>query len=104
MSENLKAVILILPIDDEYRIKGDKHSWVIQKGRMREGEITWESVSWFTSLESTVNHLGQLMVRTSDAKTLAEALVEIEKIATLFTQALTTKFEVIRKVKIDDKK
>ena len=92
---------MILPIDDEYRIMGDKHSWVIQKGRMREGEITWESVSWFTSLESTVNHLGQLMVRTSDAKTLADALKEIEKITTKLSQALTTKFEVIRKVNID---
>ncbi len=92
---------MILPIDDEYRIKGDKHSWAIQKGRMKEGEITWQSVSWFTSLESTVNNLGQLMVRTSDGKTLAEALVEIEKITTLLTHALSPKFEVTRKVKVD---
>jgi len=91
---------MILPIDDEYRIKGDKHSWAIQKGRMKEGEITWESVSWFTSIESTVNNLGQLMVRTSDTKTLAEALVEIEKIATLLTHALSPKFEITRKVNI----
>ena len=86
---------MIIPIDDEYRIKGDKHSWAIQKGRMREGEITWESVSWFTSLESTVNHLGQLMVRTSDAQTLADALKEIEKVTTLLTHALSPKFKVI---------
>ena len=92
---------MILPIDDEYRIMGDKHSWSIQKGRMKGAEITWESVSWFNSLESTVNNLGQLMVRTSDAKTLAEALVEIEKIATLLTHALSPEFEVTRKVKID---
>ena len=89
---------MILPIDDEYRIKGDKHSWAIQKGRMREGEITWESVSWFTSLESTVNHLGQLMVRTSDAQTLADALKEIEKVTTLLTHALSPKFKVIQVV------
>ena len=86
---------MILPIDDDYRIKGDKHSWAIQKGRMREGEITWESVSWFTSLESTVNHLGQLMVRTSDAQTLADALKEIEKVTTLLTHALSPKFKVV---------
>ena len=86
---------MILPIDDEYRIMGDKHSWVIQKGRMREGEITWESVSWFTSLESTVNHLGNLMVRTSNAQTLADALKEIEKVTTLLTHALSPKFKVI---------
>jgi len=91
---------MILPIDYKYRIMGDKYSWAIQKGRMKQGEITWESISWFNSLESTVNHLGNLMVRTSDAKTLAEALIVIEKIATLLTQALTTKFEVTRKVNI----
>ena len=86
---------MILPIDDEYRIKGDKHSWAIQKGRIKKGEITWESVSWFTSLESTVNHLGQLMVRTSNAQTLADALKEIEKVTTLLTHALSPKFKVI---------
>jgi len=91
---------VILPIDDEYRIKGDKHSWAIQKGRMREGEITWESVSWFTSLESTVNHLGDHMVRTSDAQTLGEALIAVEKVTTLLTHALSPKFEVTRKVNI----
>ena len=92
---------MILPIDDEYRIKGDKHSWAIQKGRMKQGEITWESVSWFTSLEHTVNHLGDLMVRTSNAQTLADALIAVEKIATKLSQALTTKIEVIRKVNIN---
>ena len=86
---------MTLPIDDEYRIKGDKHSWAIQKGRIKKGEITWESVSWFTSVESTVNHLGQLMVRTSDAQTLADALKEIEKVTTLLTHALSPKFKVI---------
>ena len=91
---------MILPIDHEYRIKGDKYSWAIQKGRMRKSEIIWQSISWFTSIESTVNNLGQLMVRTSDAKTLAEALIVIEKIATLLTHALSPKFEVTRKVNI----
>ncbi len=86
---------MILPIDDEYRIKGDKHSWAIQKGRIKKGEITWESISWFSSPEHTVNHLGQLMVRTSDAQTLADALKEIEKVTTLLTHALSPKFKVI---------
>ena len=34
-------------------------------------------------------------------QTLGEALIEIEKISTKLSQALTTKFEVIRKVNID---
>jgi len=91
---------MILPIDDEYRIMGDKHSWAIQKCRIKKSKTTWESISWFTSIESTVNNLGQLMVRTSDTETLAEALIAVEEIATKLSQALTTKFEVIRKVNI----
>ena len=86
---------MILPIDDEYRIKGGKHSWSIQKAKVKKSETTWESISWFTSFEHTVNHLGQLMVRTSDAKTLADALKEIEKTTTLLTHALSPKFKVI---------
>ncbi len=92
---------MILPIDDDYRIMGNKYSWSIQKGRMKGGEITWESVSWFTSLESTVSHLGDLMVRTSDAQNLGDALIDVENIATKLSQALTSKFEVTRKVNID---
>ena len=91
---------MILPIDDKYRIMGDKYSWAIQKSRIKKNKTTWESVSWFNSLESTVNHLGNLMVRTSDTQTIREALIAVEKIATKLSQALTIKFEVIRKVNI----
>jgi len=86
---------MILPIDDDYRIKGGKHSWSIQKAKVKKSETTWESISWFTSLEHTVNHLGNLMVRTSDAQTLADALKEIEKTTTLLVHALSPKFKVV---------
>ncbi len=93
---------MILPIDDEYRIEGDRYSWSIQKARLKNGETTWESFNWFNSIEHAVNHLGEMMVRTSEAQILGEALAEIERVTTLLTHALSTKFEVIRKVKIDD--
>jgi len=93
---------MILPINNDYRIEGDRYSWSIQKARMKNGEITWESINWFKSIEHAVNHLGEMMVRTSDTQTLGEALAEIERVTTLLTHALSTKFEVIRKVKIKD--
>jgi len=92
---------MILPIDDEYRIEGDRYSWSIQKARKKNGETAWESINWFKSFKHAVNHLGEMMVRTSNAQTLGEALVEIEKVTTKLSHALSTKFEVIRKVKID---
>jgi len=93
---------MILPIDDKYRIEGDRYSWSIQKPKIRKGHTAWGSINWFTSIEHAVNHLGEMMVRTSDAQTLGEALAEIERVTTLLTHALSMKFEVIRKVKIDD--
>jgi len=90
---------MILAIDEKYRIKSDEYCWHIQKARTRTKDgkkvIDWESIKWVTSLESAVNILGELMVRTSDAQTLGEALIEIEKITTTLSQALTTKFKVI---------
>ena len=85
---------MILPINNEYRIMGDRYSWSIQKARIKKGETTWVSINWFNSIEHAVNHMGQLMVRTSDAQTLADALKEIEKVTTLLTHALSPKFKV----------
>lgn len=65
---------MIIPIDEKYRIKSDEHCWHIQKARTRtrDGKKVkdWESFKWVTSLESAVNILGELRVRTSDAQTL----------------------------------
>ena len=93
---------MILPIDDHYRIAGDKQSWSIQHLRKRrdkttgEAKTVWESYSWFTSLESAVNYLGEMLVRTSDAQTLAEALAETERVTTMLSRALSPEFRVIR--------
>jgi len=99
---------MILPIDDHYRIAGDQQSWSIQHLRKRRDKTTgepktvWESYSWFTSLEATVNYLGEMLVRTSDAQTLAEALAETDRVTTKLSRALSPKFKVIRVDKKDE--
>jgi len=97
---------MIIPIDDDYRIAGDKLAWMIQKSRLKkvsgEKEKVWESINWFGSLESAINTLCDLMVRTSEAQTLGDALLEVEKVSTKLSQALSIKFKVIREVKIDE--
>ena len=93
---------MILPIDDHYRIAGDHQSWSIQQLRKRRdkktGELktTWESCSWFTSLDAAVNYLGEMLVRTSDAQTLVEALAETDRVTTMLSRALSPEFRVIR--------
>ena len=93
---------MILPINDKYRIHADKHCWSIQKPRKRKenGKVIteWISFQWYISLEQAVNNLGELMVRTSDAQTLTDALTEVKNVTTTLSRALSPQFKVIQKV------
>ena len=86
---------MIIPINDRYRIASDTRQWMIQEPRTRNSETEWESRYYFGTLESAVKELREVMVRTSDAQTLADALVDVEKVATTLSQALTPHSELI---------
>ncbi len=91
-----------IQVDENYRIAGDRQSWSIQQPRKRRDKKTgelktvWESCHWFTSLEALVNYLGEMLVRTADTQTLAEALAETDRVTTMLSRALSPEFRVIR--------
>ena len=84
-----------IKINDQYRISSDSHQWIIQQRRTRKGVDGWKSISYHTTIDAVVKHLGQRMVRESDAETLASALVDIENVTTTLSQALTTQEMVL---------
>ena len=88
---------MIIPVNDRYRIASDPRQWMIQASRMRNGELVWEPKLYFGTIQSAVKELGELMVRTSDAQTLADALADVEKANTTLSQALTPHSEFILK-------
>ncbi len=83
-----------LEINTKYRIASDKYQWMIQEKRTRKGKIDWKSISYYTSVEQAIQGLGELMVRLSDAKTLTDALRDVQNVATQLSHALTPKLEV----------
>ncbi len=85
---------LILPINDKFRLAANRFSWMIQQARKRKGQIVWVAINWFPSLEMAVNALGNLMVRTSDVKTVDEVLREAKKVTDTMVQALSPKFDL----------
>ena len=89
---------MILPINSQFRINSDEYNWMIQKPRCRKRNgkpiKEWESIRWYPSLEMTVNGLGELMVMTSDAQTLTDALLEIEYVSATLCQALHPHYKV----------
>ena len=69
---------MIVPINEQYRITTDPYQWIVQKKRTRKDQDGWESVTYHPTFRSAVQSLGELMVRRSDAATLADALVDVE--------------------------
>ena len=86
---------MLIPINERYRITSDSRQWIIQELRTRNGANEWRSKSYFGTIESAVKELGELMVRTSDAQTLVDALADVEKVTTTLSQALTPHSELI---------
>ena len=90
---------MIVPINEQYRITTDPYQWIVQKKRTRKDQDDWESVTYHPTFPSAVQSLGELMVRRSDAATLADALVDVEYITTMLSQALAPEFSEVLKVK-----
>ena len=86
---------MLIPINERYRITSDSRQWIIQQARTRNGHKSWQSKWFFPTFESALRELGQLMVRTSDAQTLVDALADVEKATTILSQARTLQLEQV---------
>ena len=84
---------MMIPINDQLRIKSDSRQWMIERKRTRKGKESWEARLYFGTLEACIKDLGELMVRTSKANTLVDALKAVENVTTALCQALTPQFE-----------
>ena len=94
---------MLIPINKRYRIASDSRQWIIQELRTRNGANEWRPKSYFGTIESAVKELGELMVRTSDAQTLVDALADVEKVTTTLAQALTPHSELILAAMVKEK-
>lgn len=88
---------MIIPIDEEWRIATDEYQWIVQRSQVagdnsrNPGSIRWINQSFHGSLDSAIRSLGQRMLRTSNAETLAEALEVFKNVSDTLSQALTIK-------------
>ena len=84
---------MMIPINDQLRINSDSRQWMIERKRLRKGKESWEARLYFGTLEACLKDLGELMVRTSKANTLVDALKEVEKVTATLSQALTPQID-----------
>ena len=89
---------MIIPINTQYRIVSDEYQWIIQRIRSRKGKEDWQARLYYPTLKAALEGLGELMVRQSDVATLADALAEVENVATTLSQALTPTIEGLERL------
>jgi len=74
---------IVVKIDEQTRITSDPLNWMVQKLIGSE----WRSKSWHPNYRTALLHLGETMIRESNAKDLAEALDRVEEVIDKLVEA-----------------
>ena len=82
-----------LRITDQYQITTDEYQYIVNRKRTRKGKLDWEPESYHPTFQGAFQHIGERLVRDSDAQTLADAIADVENVTTTLSQALTPQFE-----------
>ena len=80
---------MIIRINEQYRVTTDPYQWIIQTKRTKYGKEEWRAETYHPTFESALQSLGELLVRQSNAETLADALDAVKTVTTQLSQALT---------------
>ena len=82
-----------LPITDQYQITTDEFQYIVNRKRTRKSGPDWEPESYHPTFQGALQHIGERLVRGSDAQTLADAIADVENVTTSLSQALRPYFE-----------
>ena len=88
-----------LPITDQYQITTDEFQYIVNRKRTRKGKLDWGAESYHPTFQGALQHIGERLVRDSNAQTLVDAIADVEKVTTTLSQALTPQFEGILDVR-----
>jgi len=89
-----------IDLGNDYRLSADKYQWMIQKMHMaknsKTGELEekWDSLSYHSTINQAINHHAGVLIRTSEAESVGEAMEAIESVVAGLTQALSPVFDV----------
>ena len=81
-----------LQITDQYLISTDKYQYIVNIPRTRKGGPDWEPESYHPTIQGAFQHIGERLVRASDAQTLADAIADVENVSTTLSQAVRDQF------------
>lgn len=87
-------------LTDKLAIRSDSMNWMLCKGKVIDGEDSWEAFQFQGTLEKIVKTAFEYMLRTGHAQNAEELLALSNKISALISQKFTASFEMqIKSVK-----
>ncbi len=79
---------MIIPLSDEFRIRGTVDSWQLERPKIVKGQTKWKPYKYFSDLGQAVSAAARREIRVHPANTWAEALESIDKIGARYSKRL----------------
>jgi len=79
---------MIIPLSNEYRIRGTDNCWQLEKAVVRKGQTEWQAFKYFPDLGKAVSGACEREIRLDPANSLNDALQAIDKIAARYSKLL----------------
>ena len=79
---------MIIPINDEIRIRGTADCWHLQKAVKRNRQTEWQAFKYFVSLSGAVGAACGREIRLHSATGLTDAIKAVDQIATRYNELL----------------
>ncbi len=84
---------MIIPINEEIRIRGTTECWQLEKAVKRKGEREWKAFKYFRSLSDAVGAACGREIRLHPANSLAEAIKAVDQVAARYSKLLDDALE-----------
>ena len=88
---------MFLHITDDIAIESDVNSWAISEKRYtkRDGEH-FRQIAWYSTLEGAIQGLSRMMIRSSKAENLQDAIKDVHNVAYILAEALEPNFKITK--------
>ena len=79
---------MIIPIEEELRIRSTEHCWQLEKAIIRKGKRDWAPFKYYKSLPDAIGSACRREIRLDSATSLKEAIQSIDRIVTRYNRLL----------------
>ena len=86
---------MIIPLDDQYRIRGTEHCWQLEKRRIRNDKHEWEAYKYFQSFGEAMGAACRREIRLHPAVALADAIEAVDRIVSKYERIFDEALDVV---------